>query len=208
MLSRVRRVAVVVAATSTAVFVYFAVVRPWHLHWGASDAEVSRHMPGDELVEGPIYMSTRAVTIHRSPQSIWPWLVQMGESPRGGFYSYQWIERLAGLRVQNVDHILVNAQHLEPGRVLDRAGNLIVLAVDPGHYLVLGRPPQTDWRSTWTLALYPTGRGSTRLVSRVRSWVVATPDNWWLLALLDPGHFIMERKMLLELKGRAEGLRR
>ena len=52
-------------------------------------------MAGDELVAEPSHVTNHAVTIW-AQAVIWPWLVQMGELPRGGFYSYEWIQRLLG----------------------------------------------------------------------------------------------------------------
>lgn len=42
---------------------YVLVVRPWYLRWGASEDEVRKPLPGDELVPQPKIQSTRAVTI-------------------------------------------------------------------------------------------------------------------------------------------------
>ena len=52
--------------------------------------------------------------------------------------------------------------------------------------------------------LYPVTAGRTRLVSRVRACVAPTARGIWLLLLLDPGQCLMERKMLLGIKQRAE----
>ena len=72
------------AATDRA---YAWALRPWHLRWGATDEEVSRAMPGDDQVDRPVLVSTRAVTVDAEPAAIWPWLAQMGAG-RGGLYSY------------------------------------------------------------------------------------------------------------------------
>jgi len=45
------------------VFLYLVFFRPWQLRWGATDAEVKRSMPGDEIVSKPSFNATRAVTI-------------------------------------------------------------------------------------------------------------------------------------------------
>jgi hypothetical protein len=29
---------------------YWRFIRPWHLHWGATDAEVQMSVPGDDLI--------------------------------------------------------------------------------------------------------------------------------------------------------------
>ncbi|HLH21725.1 MAG TPA: hypothetical protein VK066_04335 [Chloroflexota bacterium] len=185
---------------------YALVIRPWHRRWGATDAEVERAMPGDELVPNPNYWTNRAVTIHARPAGIWPWLVQMGEAPRAGFYSYTLVERALGMHVVNADRLLPGHEHLAVGDALDRTGNLVVKAIAHDQYLVLGPPADAPWgTSTWSIALYPLDEERTRLVSRVRARI----DHWtpqmlgWAL-LLDPGQFVMERKWLLGLKQRAE----
>jgi hypothetical protein len=185
---------------------YLLAIRPWHLRWGATDAEIARPMAGDELVADPSHVTNHAVTIWARPAVIWPWLVQMGELPRGGFYSYTWIQRLLGLRVSNAAWHLSDAQHLEVGDALDQGGKLVVRAIMHDRWLVLGSPEEFPWgQSTWSIGLYPLDEEHTRLVSRVRARI----DHWtpqvlaWAV-LLDPGQFIMERKWLLGVKERAE----
>jgi hypothetical protein len=185
---------------------YALVVRPWHRRWGATDAEIARAMPGDDLVPDPTYQTNRAVTIHARPAHIWPWLVQMGEAPRGGFYSYTSVEHLLGMHVVNADRLLPGYQRLAVGDALDRAGNMLVKAVACDQYVVLGPPPDSRWgTSTWAIALYPLDDERTRLVSRVRARITRwSPQMLAWLLLLDPGQFIMEREWLLGLKQRAE----
>lgn len=57
-------------------------------------------LPGDELVEDPGIQTTRALTIDAAVRDVWPWLAQIGQD-RGGFYSYEWLENLAGCRMRN-----------------------------------------------------------------------------------------------------------
>jgi hypothetical protein len=47
--------------TSTFVFAYIFVIRPWHMRWGATDQEVAMALPGDAIVPDAIE-STRATT--------------------------------------------------------------------------------------------------------------------------------------------------
>ena len=61
--------------------------------WGATDAELARTLPGDELVPQPRIETTRAITINASPAEVWPWLAQIGYH-RAGWYSYDSIHRL------------------------------------------------------------------------------------------------------------------
>ena len=188
-----------------AVLAYLTVVRPRILRWGATDEEIARPMLGDDQIERPAVVTNRAVTIEAPPEDVWPWLPQMGELPRGGFYSYEWIERLMGMKVENAERILAEFQEVHHGDVLDRRGNMTVRAIEPGHALVLGPPPGLWLDSTWAMAVEPAGEGHTRLVSRVRAKVQRwTPVAPVMMALLDPGQFVMERKFLLEIKERAE----
>lgn len=171
-------------------------------------------MPLDAEVAEPKLNSTMAVSIAAAPEDIWPWLSQMGDPPRAGYYSYTWIERWAGMQIKNSDAVLEQFQHLEPGDRLDRNGTMTVLAVEPPRHLVLGPAPAVDWlRCTWAFGVYPQEDGSTRLVTRVRaqwSWrqmlAKTPPFSWPLYLLIEPGAFIMERKMLFEIRRRAERL--
>lgn len=163
------RVARLVSGALAAAAGYLLGLRPWHLRWGATNEEIARRMPWDDRVKRPTYVTNRAITIDASPKQVWPWLTQMGELPRGGFYSYDWIERLMGMKVSSTWLILPEHQRPEVGQALDSAGNMLVKAFDPEHFLVLGPPG--------------------------------------LLLLLDPGQFIMERRMLLGIKERAQRTR-
>jgi hypothetical protein len=195
------------AASAAGLAAYAFAVRPWHLRWGATDEDIARALPLDDRVNRPDYVTNRAVTIHAGPREVWPWLVQMGELPRGGFYSYQWIERLLGMRVADADSVLPWFQSLNVGQPLDRKAEMIVKAVEPDRFLVLGPPDGLPGLAvTWALVLLPGKNGDTRLVSRVRARLPRGPRGWLWFALLDPGQFLMERKMLLEIKRRAEAL--
>jgi len=195
-------------AAASAVAAYCA-VRPRLLRWGTTDEEIERRSLGDEQIESPLIVTNRAITIEAPPEDVWPWLVQMGELPRGGFYSYEWIERLMGMRVENADRIMPECQQLDIGDALDRTGNITVRAIEPGYTLVVGPPPGLWLDTTWAMAVYPTSDGHTRLVSRVRVQIRRwTPAALFMIVLLDPGQFIMERKFLLEVKKRAEALAR
>ena len=70
--------------------------RPWQLHWGAAGEEIDTVLPGDDLIPGPDLVTTRGITIGVPPGQVWPWLAQLGQG-RGGFYSYDLLENLAGL---------------------------------------------------------------------------------------------------------------
>ena len=205
--SIVRSAASVVAAGAAVLGVYRFVIRPWHLRWGATDAEIARAMPGDEEVQHPTLVGTRAVTIQAPPEDIWPWLVQIGKG-RAGFYSYEWIENLMGLGIQNSYRILPEFQTLKAGDMLPDLGP--VKAVEPNHYLLLAG--QENWGAvSWIIALEPLDARRTRLISRTRynlHWGtllrVLPPQLIPFYLLFEPGEFVMLRKMLLGIKQRVE----
>jgi len=72
--------------------------------WRATPAETKRALPGDELVPEPRIQITHAVTIAAPVERVWPWLAQIGQD-RGGFYSYEWLENLAGCEMRNADRV-------------------------------------------------------------------------------------------------------
>lgn len=184
---------------------YFGFYRPWQVRWGATDEEVGRRMPGDEIVVGPTLNATRAVTINAPPHCIWPWLVQMG-CKRGGWYSYDWIDNLGR---PSADRIMPEYQHLETGQIVPMSPNgkmgMYVKSFAAPDWLVWG---DKGGDSTWCWGLYPLNAAQTRLVSRIRlryRWL--SPTILFSL-LLDAGDIIMMRKCMLGIKQRAEELSR
>ncbi|MFI1461872.1 SRPBCC family protein [Nocardia carnea] len=177
-------------------------LRPRLLTWGATPEEISRNMPGDELQPEPDLTATRAVTIHAPPDAVWPWLVQIGPG-RGGAYTYDWIENLAGLDMHSADEIRPEWQNLAVGDTLSLGSSgpsMGVQILSRPHALVFADDDRT-W--VWALCLYPTGDGS-RLVSRNRIVVSrrAALQRLWFACVVEPGSWVMERKMLLGIKER------
>lgn len=176
---------------------YVRSIAPWHARWGATDEEVERTMPGDGII--PIAASTtRSITIERPPELVWPWLVQIGYG-RAGWYSYDWIDNDWK---PSARRILPELQDLGLGDRIDMVPGFgpEVVEIAPPRYLVAGDPES----GTWCLALYRTATGS-RLVSRWRqAWKPDGLASRFFVALAGPGAFIMERRMLLGIKERAE----
>ena len=71
---------------------FLVIVRPWYLRWGARDDELTRTLPGDEIVRMPVEEGTRAITIDAPAAAVWPWVAQLGQD-RAGFYSYELLRR-------------------------------------------------------------------------------------------------------------------
>ena len=105
-LSGLKLAAGITVATAGGLALYARTLRPKHVRWGATDDEIRRPMPLDDRVTGATYVTNRAVTVRARPDEIWLWLAQIGESPRAGYYSYEWVERLMGMDVKNADAIL------------------------------------------------------------------------------------------------------
>jgi hypothetical protein len=178
--------------------------RKWCLTWGATGDEAARPLPGDGLLADPAICSTRAVLVAAPPSAIWPWLVQMGPG-RGGAYTYDWIENLFGLNMHSANEILPRFQDLKAGdaqRLGARGPVLRVALLEPERSLVL-RSDDGSW--VWAFVLAPDDKG-TRLISRNRiaaagaSAVTRTLTTY----VMEPGSLVMERKMLLGIKRRAE----
>ncbi len=189
----------ILAAFILAIAAYLTAIRPWHLHWGATEEEVNRSMPGDSLVSDASLNTTRAITIRARPEQIWPWLVQMGPG-RGGWYSYDALDNGGRPSAQRV--VPEWQITLRPGDSLGIGSGpkFQVMQVEANHYLVLGP------KISWALALYPQADSTTRLVERLRSHYYWNNFHGAMFAVcLDIGDFIMMRKMLLTIKERVEG---
>jgi hypothetical protein len=193
-------------AASGGIIAYPLFFRRWCLTWGARPGEVSTKLPGDELLADAGLVSTRAVTIDAPPAAVWPWLVQMG-SGRGGAYTYDWIENLLGLHVHSARRVLPQFQDLKVGDELPLGPGRPVMRVevcDPERTLAT-RFADGNW--VWIFALVAED-GRTRLISRnriaTRGWRL--PVRLFNLLFIEPGSLIMERKMLLGIKQRAEDL--
>ena len=184
---------------------YARIVRPWHMNWGATEDEAHGPIAGDDLMPGAGIVSTRVVEIGAPPSAIWPWLVQMGPG-RGGAYTYDWIERRVGLDIRNVDRILPEFQDLGVGDEIEMPGyTMRVERLDRERAMVI-RSSNGAW--LWAFELRPVGN-RTRLISR-NSFDTSKLrlQDWVAYPIIEPGSWVMERKMLLTIKQRAEALAR
>jgi hypothetical protein len=177
---------------------YLFAIRPWLRRWGATDDDMARILPGDELVPDPAIVSTWSVTIDAPAEDVWPWLAQIGQD-RGGFYSYEWLENLAGCGLRNADRIHPEWQQRTVGEIvpLHPTFGLPLARFEPGRALVL-----EGWGP---FVVEPIDGRRTRLISRSR-----VPKGWAAISyalLLEIPHFVMQRKMLLGIKERAERAR-
>ena len=183
---------------------YLRFLRKPILTWGTTDEEGDARLPGDELLEDPEGVATRAVEIAAPPSAVWPWIAQMGPSPRGGAYTYDWIENLLGLGMHSVDRVLPEFQNPQVGDTIGYGSNRMQLErVEPERVLAW-RSENGNW--VWTFVLEPRG-DTTRLVSRNRFRLPTLGARLGMI-LMEPASLVMERKMLLGIRERAEGLAR
>jgi len=130
----------------------------------------------------------------------------MGQG-RGGLYSYERLENLAGCNMHNADRILTEQQHLAIGDKVrlsqaDSTPYFVVTAIEPGRAIILGGD---DPPTSWAFILEPIDEDSTRLIIRFRQQYEPSLGNvigWRVFT--DPITFVMERKMLQGIKLRAE----
>jgi hypothetical protein len=191
-----RRPSPVVLFGTAATALYAVAIRPWHLRWGAEPEDEHRDLPGDELLREEGTKILHAVTIDAPVEEVWPWLAQLGQD-RGGFYSYEWLENLAGCEMKNAERIHPEWQHRELGETvhLHPAGGLRVSVFEAGRALGL-----EGWG---TFVVEAAGADRSRLIARG-----GVPGGLGALAygvVMEIPHFLMERRMLLGIKARAEG---
>jgi hypothetical protein len=187
------------AALATA---YRRLLRQPILTWGATAEEAAALLPGDELLEEADGVATRAITIDAPRSAVWPWIAQMGPAPRGGAYTYDWIENLLGLTMHSADQIIPEFQHPEVGDGFGFGANRMSYAlVEPEHVLAI-RSADGNW--VWTFILDEQD-ARTRLISRNRFRLPKLKDKVGMIPM-EPGSLVMERKMLVGIKQRAERL--
>lgn len=198
-----KRNLLVVGTTVTVVgLLYRRFLRQPILTWGATPEEAAARLPGDELLEDADGVATRAITIDGPRSAVWPWLAQMGPSPRGGAYTYDWVENLLKLNMHSVDRVLPEFQHPEIGEGFGLGANRMSYAiVEPERVLAI-RSADGNW--VWTFILEHQD-GKTRLISRNRFRLPTLKSKLGMIPM-EPASLVMERKMLGGIKQRAERL--
>ena len=212
--------AVIVTVVAALLFSYLYIVRPWHLHWGATHLDRIAALPGDSLSPYALAVVTHAVNIDAPAEAVWRWLVQIGQD-RGGFYSYTFLENLVGCEMRNATSVVPEWQQRAIGDTVwfgspkhfGGRARMVAALVEPMHSLVLATPG--DWElirsgkegldTTWAFVLQRKGANTTRLIARLRSAAnVGIGGRVLNFIFWEPAHFVMERKMLLTIKKLAE----
>jgi hypothetical protein len=215
-----RTVYTVLAILVVAGLVYHLGLRHWCLTWGTTVAELQTPLPGDELF--PVYSgeATHAITIHATPEQIWPWLMQIGQD-RSGFYSYTFLENAFACDMPKVERLVPEWKARKTGETVwfcnpqryGGQGKMIPALVVPGR--VFAMVSVNDWQSLqaggvahegiWSFTLQPAGTGKTRLIARTRGGTPPTLISRLTGRLFwEPAHFVMEQKMLRTIRDLSE----
>lgn len=190
---------------------YFGVIHPAFLRWGATAEENARVLPGEGeggRIAPAASLNTRAITIDAPPEKVWPWFARLGIG-QGGFYSYTWLENLflAGIH---------NGEEPDPAEPARKSGEYV-----RSFQFGAEAPGQNGWRfdvleegrafyldPLWgPFVLEPAGTAQTRLLVRSRGVAVGPVAKALLGLFFDPIHFTMEKRMMVEVKRLAEGRR-
>ncbi len=186
-------------------------IRPWDVQWGTTAAERAMTLPGDALVPVAHYRIDHGITINAPTTAVWAWLIQIGQD-RGGFYSYSSLENAIGAQVTNAEQIIPEWQSRRVGELVrsvpsnwmgGRFGSDLgwrILELVPGQAMVL-----EGWGS---FTLFSINDSTTRMLIRTRGSGLPSAGSVVLsplgLLVFEPAHLIMERRMLLGIKERAE----
>lgn len=197
--------------------------------WGATDDEVPRPLPGDDLVPHPMVETTHAITIHAPAADVWPWLVQMGYD-RGWWYTdARWYCLLETALWKAKPH--TSAECIRPELQGLSLGDTVpdgppgtafftVAALEPqkvlalfstSHLLFMAPAAVRDnarlglyGNFSWVFVLDEQAGGGTRLIVRTRASYGPRLFRTLTLPLLYPGDFLLARMMLRTIRQRVE----
>ena len=205
--------------------VLFPFLRGYRCRWGTTGEEVHAELPGDDLVPNPKIRMTWGITINTPVESVWPWVVQIGQG-RGGFYSYQFLENMVGCEIYNADCIMPEHQQLPLETGISLHPDMPPLSVarhDEGYFYFLhmcmdirtqtsfdpkqgvDAYPEKYMNVGWGFYLQKIDDNQTRFLSRwLADYDPSFGNKIGYNLFLEPVGFVMGRKMLIGTKQRAE----
>jgi hypothetical protein len=157
--------------------------------WGVTEDEVMRHYPCDDIVPSPGLQAWRGVTVHATPEALWPWVAQIQAAP----YSYDWIDNLGRRSPQQ----LLDTPLPVPGgpftRTANRPQGRLLSVEEHVHYTgrILG--------AVMSYVLEPLDAANTRLLLKI-----VMRRHSWITPFISIGDLVMARRQLLNLKRLAE----
>jgi len=128
---------------------YVLILRPWHHRWGATDAEIQKTLPGDNLIVATSQI-THGITVDAPAEKVWSWLMQIGQD-RSGFYSYTPLENLFGCEMPKVEALKLEWKPRTQGETVwfcapqrfNGQGYMVAAVVEPQKAFVMVSGP--DW---------------------------------------------------------------
>lgn len=189
------------------------VARPWHQAWGASAIERAETIPGAPRDVATKYRVDHAITVQAPSTRVWPWIAQLGQD-RAGFYSYDWLERAFGDEIANADSLVPAWQERHVGELVRATQPNFMrgrFGRDLGWRITHWNPPHAMVLDQWgQFSVRAIDDSTSRILVQTRgageySWrtLLITPISFYVL---EPAHFIMERRMLMGIKERAESV--
>ena len=203
----------------------FPFLSGYRSRWGTTGEEARADLPGDELVPNPKIRMTWGITINAPLETVWPWVVQIGQG-RGGFYSYQFLENITGCEIYNADHILPDDQQLPLETGISLHPDMPPMSIaryEEKHFFFLHTSMNTKTMGSfdlqqgayaypekfmnvgWGFYLQESGANQTRFLSRwLADYDPSFGNKIGYNLFLEPIGFIMGRQMLMGVKQRAE----
>ncbi|MBT8401410.1 MAG: hypothetical protein KJO98_13100, partial [Rhodothermia bacterium] len=187
------------------------VSKRWLRNCGSRAEERRRNWPGDGLVGSDRETYTRAIDIDAPARVVWRWIVQFGLG-RAGFYSYELLERLAGVPVTNVESIELAWQRLAVGdeiKLHPTAPGIPIAELLPERHICFGEHLDTRNagvgpvpRRSWSIYIQGVSRRRCRLL--LRGCIEPLRERTWrkrLASAMEPSlDFVMEQRMLRTVK--------
>ncbi|RPJ37994.1 MAG: hypothetical protein EHM21_17495, partial [Chloroflexi bacterium] len=210
--NRARRSWIGCGLTLVVIVICFSIANALIPNWGSTPAEQAQALPGDEIFAKPVLKWVNGITINASPEEVWPWIAQMGDT-HGGYYSYRYIEKaVTAMAGVDTSRYYPNTNEIHPewqsptigqGMIMDA---FVLRDYKANEYMVAAPPPEMDEGGLlWTWYLAPTEDGRTRLLVHMSIQIPGMEGNKAVETGFNLATFMMERKMMVGIKQRAEG---
>jgi len=111
---------------------YYFLVRPQLLRARTGPGEADCELPGDDLIASPNFQVTRGIDIDAPPDTVWPWIAQIGRDGTG-FYG---ADRLTNRGIPSAAYLRQDLPALQIGSSLDNGAR--VLKAEPNRLLLVG----------------------------------------------------------------------
>lgn len=199
--------------------------KPLRDRWGLSQKEANTTFPGDHLVPQPRSEFVHAIEINAPASFVWPWIAQIGQG-KGGFYSYEALENMVGLKIYNADKILAEFQQPQIGDLISFGPKdaYPIVIYEPGKSMAIENwydlnknsvynqaleSPINYLHLSWLWMVESIDENRSRFISRNRvDFSPSFKNNLMFGPLGEPIVFTMDRKMCYGIKRRAENLYR